>query len=327
VLVLVLVVQAAAAPPPAEGEARAFLAKQNLSHALEQLSRDELAAVGQTLRAPNRRLTDGALANLLRNPVAWTKQDNARGLLGSVLKSLPSVADVEGINQTVKLAANNNLSNFRGYGVEIVGSAALNRFVTTDGRQARITRMGGMIKGIDGRHRESDGAAMLGADGIPRLVTIKSVSTEKAVSTAVRKASDQLALRNLQRDGTRNPGVILVGYDSPAVLQKLRRKSWQAVADRSGAKLLVLGINQLTGASTKLASAVPDPNSTVQPKRPAPRPPLLRRLNRFMMRQIGKRHPPTAQWISRTRGAFKRRTGQLKARIQSTFRSVVGRRK
>lgn len=326
VTILLVVLQASAAPPSAESEARAFLAGQHLDHTLKQLGRDELVAVGQTLRTPNRRLTDDTLANLLRNPVAWKKQDNARGLMGSILKSLPSVASVEGINNTVKLASNNDPSNFRGYGVEIVGSAALNRY-NSDGRRAQVTRMGGMIKGIDGRSRESDGSALVGADGIPRLVTIKSVSTEKAVTTAIRKASDQLALRNLHRDGSRSPGVIVVGYDKPEVLQKLKGKNWQAAADRSGAKLLVLGINQLTGASTKLASAVPDPNSTVQPKRPGPRPPLSRRINRFMMKQIGKRHPPTAQWISRTRGTFKRRTGQLKARIQATVRGILGKRK
>jgi hypothetical protein len=320
-----LITRAALASP--ESDARAFLASQHLDLATQQLGRDELLALGRTLGAPHRRLRDETLAKLLRNPVAYGKQDNARQLMGSILKSLPGVAGIEGIDNTVKLAANHNISNFRGYGVEIVGSAALNRFVTEDGRRARVTRMGGMIKGIDGRNRESDGAALLGADGISRLVTIKSVSTQKAVTTAMRKAANQLALRNLHRDGSRSPGVIVVGYDRPEVFQKLQGKDWQAAANRSGARLLVLGIHQLTGAASKLASFEPDPNATIQPKRPGPRPSLMKRFNRFMMKQIGKRHPPTAIRISRMRGAFKRRTARLKQGFRSTFRGLLGRRK
>jgi hypothetical protein len=303
----------------AEHQARAFLAGQNLERAASKLSSAELSAIGQTLRTPNRRLTDNTLANLLRNPVAWKEKDNGRQLLGSILTSLPELAGIEGIENTVKLASNHDISNYRGYGVEIIGSAALNGFVTTEGKRAQVTRMGGMVKGTDGRRRESDGAALIGADGIQRLVSIKSVSTPKAVTTAMRKATDQLALRNYHRDGSRSPGVIVVGYDSPEVLRKLKRRDWQAAANRTGAKLLVLGINQHTGASTKLASYMPDPRSTVTPKRPGPRPPLSKRVTRFLMKQIGKRHPPTARRISRMRSAFKRCRRKLGAQICSLF--------
>jgi len=300
-------------------EARTFLAGKQLDHAAGQLSSAELTAIGQTLRTPNRRLTNDALASLLRNPVAWQERDNGRRLLGTILTSLPELAGIKGIDNTVKLASNHDISNFRGYGVEIIGSAALNGFVTPEGKRAEVTRMGGMIKGTDGRKRESDGAALVGADGIQRLVSIKSVTTPKAVTTAMRKATDQLALRNYHKDGSRNPGVILVGYDSPEVLKKLKGKNWQAAADRTGARLLVLGIDQLTGATTKLASHMPDPRSTVQPKRPGPRPPLSKRIASFMMRQIGRCHPPTARRISHMRSAFRRRTQKLGARIRSLF--------
>ena len=324
ILVATLAFANVAAANSLEADARAFLTTQRLDHALKHLKPDELVAVGQTLRAPNRRLTDKTLARLLSNPAAWATKDNSRPLLGTILKSLPTIAGVEGINSTMKLASNNNHSNFRGYGVEMVGASALNRFVTDDGRRAQVTRMGGMIKGIDGRRRESDGAAVLGADGMPRLVTIKSVSTEKAVSGAMRKAADQLALRNLQRDGSRRPGVIVVGYDSPVVRDKLQGRNWQAAADRSGAKLLVIGVDQLTGASHKLASYLPDPNATIQPKRPGPRPPLMTRFNRSLMKQIGKRSPNTAKRISRMRGAFKRNTQKIGQSIRSGWRSLFG---
>lgn len=310
-----------------EAEARTFLTTQHLDHALKHLKPDELTAVGQTLRVPNRRLSDKTLARLLRNPAAWETKDNSRPLLGTILKSLPTIAGIEGINSTMKLASNNNHSNFRGYGVEMIGASALNRFVTDKGQRAQVTRMGGMIKGIDGRRRESDGAAVLGADGMPRLVTIKSVSTEKAVSGAMRKAADQLALRNLQRDGSRRPGVIVVGYDSPAIREKLHRKNWQAAADRSGAKLLVIGVNQLNGASEKLASFLPDPNATIQPKRPGPRPSWMKRFSNGMMKQIGKRSPNTAKRIGRMRGAIKRNTQKFGQSIRSGWRSLVGGRK
>lgn len=326
---LVVSVLAAAGPAVAgpEDGARAFLARQHLDHAAKNLGPVELAALGRTLQQPRRRLKDRTLASLLRNPVAWKSEGNARELLGTIIRSLPGIADVKGINSTMKLASNPNPSNFRGYGVELVGAAALNRYITADGQRARVTRMGGMIKGLDGRRRESDGSAVVGADGVPRLVTIKSVSTEKAVSGAMRKAADQLALRNLQRDGTRRPGVILVGYDSPAVRAKLQRKNWQAAADRSGAKLLVLGIDQRTGATSKLASFRPDPNAKIVPKRPGPRPPVLKRFGRFMMRQIGRRHPPTAKWISRQRGAFKRTTRRLGQRLRTGVQGLFGRRR
>lgn len=224
----------------------------------------------------------------------------------------------------MKLASNNDHSNFRGYGVEMIGASALNRYITEEGQRAQVTRMGAKIKGIDGRFRESDGAALMGADGVPRLVTIKSVSTEQAVSGAMRKAADQLALRNIQRDGSRSPGVIVVGYDSPVVYERLQSKNWQAAADRSGAKLLVIGVNQVTGASAKLASFAPDPNATIVPKRPGPRPPLMQRFGRFMLKQIGKRDPNAARRISHMRGAISRNKQHLGASIRSGWRSLFG---
>jgi hypothetical protein len=325
--------QRATATPSLEQEARTFLARQDLSHAASQLRQDELHAIGRTLRTPGRRLTDQNMARLLRNPAAWQKHNNARELLGTIIKSLPTVATVKGIDHTVYLAGNNNHANFRGYGVEVLGAAALNGFVTQDGRQAKVLRMGAMVKGTDGRRRESDGAAVLGADGTPRLVSIKSVSTLNAVSGAMHKAAEQLALRNYHRDGSRTPGVILVGYDSPEVFERLTQKDWQAAADRSGAKLLVLGINQRTGDATKLASLTPDPHSSITAKHPGPRPPLLRRLDRFMMSRIGRLSPPTARRIGKLRSALKRQTHRLgrtirrqtqrfTARIKSTWRAL-----
>jgi hypothetical protein len=326
ILVTTLAFANVAAANDLEAAARAFLTTQRLDHALKHLKSDELVAVGQTLRAPNRRLTDKTLARLLSNPAAWETKDNSRPLLGTILKSLPTIAGIEGINSTMKLASNNNHSNFRGYGVEMVGASALNRFITDKGQRAHVTRLGGMIKGIDGRRRESDGAAVLGADGTPRLVTIKSVSTEKAVSGAMRKAADQLALRNLQRDGSRRPGVIVVGYDSPVVRAKLRRKDWQASANRSGAKLLVVGVDQNTGNSEKLAAFMPDPNATIKPKRPGPRPPLMKRFSRGLTKQIGKRSPTAAKRIGLMRSAFKRKTHKIGQSIRSGFRSLFGRK-
>jgi hypothetical protein len=78
----------------------------------------------------------------------------------------------------------------------------------------------------------------------------------------VRKATFQLS----QRNGSRNTpgqlgqrGILMLGYSDPNVLQAAQRKDWQQAAQRSGAKLLVLAVNQLDGQVTRLASETPRP--------------------------------------------------------------------
>lgn len=71
----------------------------------------------------------------------------------------------------------------------------------------------------------------------------------------------QLALRN----GSANvapgqlgqPGIFMLGYSDPAVLEAAQRRDWQGSTQRSGAKLLVLAVNQLTGQVTRLSSDTP----------------------------------------------------------------------
>lgn len=156
-----------------------------------------------------------------------------------------------------------------------------------------------MIRGVDGRKRESDASALLGADGKARLVTIKSVSTVKATKTSLRKAADQLALRNMQRNGQRRSGVIVVGYQSQEVYDKLLTKNWQASADRTGARLLVLAIDQHTGKAERLAAVDPDPQSSQQPKMPKALPSIGDRVYGAMLSQIGRRSPKLAHRIHR----------------------------
>jgi len=51
----------------------------------------------------------------------------------------------------------------------------------------------------------------------------------------------------------------MLGYSDPNVLQAAQRKDWRAAAQRTGAKLLVLAVNQLDGQVTRLASETPTP--------------------------------------------------------------------
>lgn len=231
-----------------------FLRAEHLESQALQLSNTEKRALKKTLAQQDRELSNASIAKLLKNPVAWQSgETNSRRLLKTVLHSLPDVANLPGVDQTVTLAARPAESSFRGFGVEVLAAAALNRYQTLSGRKAKVTRMGGMIRGVDGQMRESDGAALVGGDRVPRLVTVKSASTVNSVSGAVKKAADQLALRNEQKNGSRTAGIMMVGFDSPEVLERLQRSDWQAATNRSGADLLVLAVDQLTGAVKRLS--------------------------------------------------------------------------
>lgn len=248
----------AGAPDPFIQRADALLGDASLAQARGALSAAEKRAIGEALSAPNRLLRDDSVAALLRNPAAWDGGASGRALLGTILRSLPAVAHVKGINETLFLTAKPDHTLLRGHGTEIIAGAALGRFVGESGARANVMRIGGDILCADGRMRESDGAAMIGADRVQRLVAVKSISTKNAVDGAVKKAGEQLFLRNLQPGGQRNPGVLVVGYDDPAVYEKLKRKDWRAVAARSGAKLLVLAVHHHTGQTEKLAAFEPD---------------------------------------------------------------------
>jgi hypothetical protein len=121
--------------------------------------------------------------------------------------------------------------------------------------------MSAEVRGSKGKRYESDGCAVFsGADCRQRLVTMKSVSSEKTLGKAVHKAMSQLAKRNgsLDRPGEPGqPGILMLGYSDPRILDKARRKDWRAAATRSGGKLLALAVNQLTGQVTRLASVEP----------------------------------------------------------------------
>jgi hypothetical protein len=239
----------------------------------QTLTREEIGALYSILEQRDRQLTDKSLKKLLNNPVAWENRSSGRPLLSRIIKSLPKLATMPGVDQTVLAASRKNEPHFRGFGVELMAASALHDFRTEEG-VAKLSRLGAMIKGADGVSRESDGAAFVGADGKERLVTVKSTSSVKAVGRAVQKASEQLALRNLKRDGSRMAGIMMIGYDKPEVLEKLKRKNWQIVADHTGEQLLVLALDQLTGKVTKVASKKTSPDAvpfTAAPKVPGKR--------------------------------------------------------
>ena len=107
--------------------ADSFLHSQRLDRARQGLAPDEKLALGRALGVPGRQLTEDAVAGLLRNPTAWSRsRSEGRGLLRTIVKSLPEVAGLPGINHTLKLASNVEPSNYRGYGVESIANFAEN---------------------------------------------------------------------------------------------------------------------------------------------------------------------------------------------------------
>jgi len=253
-----------------------FLQRNQAKHAINGLSPAEKIKLGQTLALSNRTVSDRLISRLLNNPVAWEPGPHGREMLRSVIDALPHVAAIPGAEHALANACHPNESNFRGFGFELIASAALMRYREPDGCRPRVVRMSAEVRGADGVMRESDGCAVFdGADQLQRLVTMKSVRSEGALHRSVHKASSQLALRNGSQDprpGAQiQPGVMMLGYTDPAVLRSAQGKDWKAAANRTGAKLLVLAVNQLTGEVTKLASeaaTTPAPRYT-QRQRPS----------------------------------------------------------
>lgn len=243
--------------------ADAFLRRNNASWAKERLSAAEKSSLARTLRTPGRTVDDHVIARLVTNPVAWRPGPEGRELLRSVITSLPDVANIPGAGCSLENACNPDPSNFRGFGFETIATAALTRYREPDGAVPRMVRMSSQIRGHNGHYVESDGCAVFsGADSRQRLVTMKSVHSERALHRAVHKATWQLSQRNGSRDtpgelGQR--GILMLGYSDPNVLQAAQRKDWRAAAQRTGAKLLVLAVNQLDGQVTRLASETPTP--------------------------------------------------------------------
>jgi hypothetical protein len=238
-----------------------FLQRQNARQAISGLSHAEKVNLDRTLNVPNRKIPDQLIGKLLNNPVAW-RPGHGRQMLRSVISALPQIAGIPGSAKALKSACNPNESNFRGFGFELVASAALMRYREPNGVNPQVVRMSADIRGADGRMRESDGCCVFsGADQRQRLVTMKSVMSQKALKRAVHKATSQLAVRNGSQEGIPRgqikPGVMMLGYSDPAVLQSARQRDWGAAANRTGAKLLVLAVNQLDGRVTRLASVTP----------------------------------------------------------------------
>jgi hypothetical protein len=243
--------------------ADAFLQRNNASRAREQLSAAEKTSLARTLRMPGRTVDDHVIARLVTNPVAWRPGPEGREMLRSIISSLPHVANIPGAGCSLENACNPDPSNFRGFGFETIATAALTRYREPDGAVPRMVRMSGQVRGRNGHYVESDGCAVFsGADSRQRLVTMKSVRSERALHRAVHKATFQLSQRNGSREtpgqlGQR--GILMLGYSDPHVLEAAQRKDWQAAARRSGAKLLVLAVDQLNGQVTRLASETPPP--------------------------------------------------------------------
>ena len=240
--------------------ADAFL-RRHCGRAACGLSAAEKTSLGQALRAPRRTVDDRTIAGLVNNPVAWHPGPDGRQLLRSVITALPHVATIPGAGRSLANATHPNTANFRGFGFEAIASAALSRYREPNGSVPRVLRMSAEVCDHKGKKYESDGCAVFsGADRRQRLVTMKSIGAEKALGKAVHKAMLQLAKRNgsLDRPGEPGqPGILMLGYSDPQILATARRKDWGAAATRSGAKLLALAVNQLTGEVTRLASVEP----------------------------------------------------------------------
>lgn len=243
-------------------DADAFLRRHDAAQAIRQLTVAEKSSLAKTLRTPNRTLEDHVISGLVKNPVAWRPGPEGRELLRSIIHSLPDVAAVPGASRSLANACHPNASNFRGFGFEAIATSALSRFREPNGDRPHMVRMSADVIGPKGKTLESDGCAVFnGADRRQRLVTMKSVASERALRGAVRKAMTQLSRRN----GSQNtapgelgqPGIFMLGYSDPCVLQTAQRKDWHAAAQRSGAKLLVLAVDQLSGRVTRLASVAP----------------------------------------------------------------------
>lgn len=283
-----------------------FLQRHKAHQAIRGLSQAEKVKLDRTLAVRERTIPDRLIGKLLNNPVAWRPGPQGRQLLRSVIDALPDVATVPGADKALKSACSPNVGNFRGFGFEIVASAALKRYREPNGCNPRIVRMSADIRGSDGRKRESDGCCMFdGADRRQRLVTMKSVASTRALKRAIKKGTSQLALRNGSQAGVPRdkikPGVFMLGYHDPAVLSQARRKDWTAAANRSGAKLLVLAVNQLDGRVTRLASVAP----AARPKRHKVR---LRPSNGPTFRQREQRRQVRRRQRSK-RGGFGRGAG------------------
>jgi len=276
--------------------ADAFLRRQGAHVAARELSMAEKTSLGRALQTPNRTLDDHVIAGVLKNPVAWRPGPEGRELLRSIIHALPEVATVPGAQRSLSHATHPEPSNFRGFGFEAIATAALHRYREPNGDQPRVLRMSSDVIGRDGKCYESDGCVMFnGADSRQRLVTMKSVKSPAALRRSVGKAMSQLYLRNNLEPGERQPGILMLGYSDPAVLEAARCRDWRAAAERSGAKLLVLAVHQLTGQVTRLASETPSGTR--------PREPFQRRAPR--MGPTGR--APQRQWGSRpVRTPFRR---------------------
>jgi len=238
-----------------------FLQRQNARQAIGGLTHAEKVKLDRTLTVRDRKIPDRLIGKLLNNPVAW-QPGNGRKMLRSVINALPTIAHIPGAEKALKSACNPNEANFRGFGFELIASAALMRYREPNGVNPRMVRMSADIRGHDGRMRESDGCCVFdGADQKQRLVTMKSVMSQGALGRAVKKAASQLAVRNGSQAGLPReqikPGIMMLGYSDPAILRSAQRKDWGAAANRTGAKLLVLAVNQLDGRVTRLASVAP----------------------------------------------------------------------
>jgi hypothetical protein len=259
-------------------EADSFLRRHNANQAVRGLTAAEKTSIAKVLRTPNRTLTDNVISGLVKNPVAWRPGPEGRELLRSVIDSLPEVATVPGSSRALANACHPNAANFRGFGFEAIATAALSRFREPNGDRPRMVRMSADVTGPRGHKLESDGCAVFnGADQRERLVTMKSVGSENALRGAVRKAMSQLSRRNgsqtVPSGQLGKPGIFMLGYSDPCVLQKAQRKDWQAAAQRSGGKLLVLAVDQLSGRVTRLASVAPGTSAQNQARqicRPTP---------------------------------------------------------
>jgi hypothetical protein len=230
----------------------------------------EKTALARTLQTQGRTIDDRVLTRLLTNPVAWRPGPDGRRLLSSIIRSLPDIAAVPGAGRALASASNPDPSNFRGFGFEAVATAALHRYREPNGDLPKVMRMSADVVAPDGKTYETDGCAMFcGADRRQRLVSMKSVSSPNSLRRTVAHAMHQLYQTNSNPSGgERQPAILMLGYNDRTVLEAAQRKDWQGAAQRSGAKLLVLAVDQLTGQVTRLASV----NPFVQTPRPELRP-------------------------------------------------------
>jgi hypothetical protein len=209
-------------------------------------ARPALVALGQVLDSGVDR---GLLTRVLKNPHAMTPRSPK--VQPYVLPAVCSLAELggrlPGVNEVLSRAAKaGDEGGARGALFELVGGAAVKRLGY---------KLGSLSFPV-GKY-ETDGKVDSGA-GAFTLVNMKSLASPKRLKGAVKKATSQLQLRNGKADnrpvGRRNPALLVLGQ-LPGVDIASSRRDWSKTAQKTGAPLTVIVVDQQSGAARQIFSS------------------------------------------------------------------------